>query len=411
MEWVQAFKPRTWDSVIGQDHLKSVIQQALLRDKFPKFSLFTGPSGVGKSTIAELCALSLVCSENKAEPCLQCSNCRDFMSGGNRAIRKYNMASMLGKSSVIEVINDIFVFESITGLTVYILEEVHALREVDQAPFLEELTKIPDDVYVIMCTTNMYKVLPEIRNRAIIFNCTTPTYKQCSDFIKSICKRVGMPTPPTEVLKTLVSVCENTPRRLVNTLELFSTEEITNEKLVDFFGLTDNNYCIDLLEKLESKVSFFDFCEYLANLEDTDTTPSKLLRTFDSFMVDLLLSRSDNKKLKLLGASDRVERIVYELGEAGILKIMNALSEKSYGVDKSDNKSKFFLLSLKLSMSGSTSMISNQSNSQAIKINANEKARETTASRALDNAPEVLKPMTDKRIAGISTMFFTEEDD
>lgn len=413
MDWNILFRPRTWDAVLGQNHLKPIIQQALLADRFPKFSLFTGPSGMGKSSLAELVAMSLSCSNSLSEPCGRCDNCRAFLNGNSRVVKKFNMAKMLGKKDIISVLDEIFEFESIDGQTIYILEEVHVLKDNEQSPFLEELTRIPDDVYIIMCTTQPYKVLSEIRNRAITFNCEVPTTGQCQEFIKKVCRSAGIGIPPDTTIRTLTEVCENTPRKIIATLQLFSSgDQLTAQMLSEFFGLAEERVYIDLLEKLHSSVSFFQFAEFIESFADNDISAVKVVKGFDNFMVDVLLERSSRRKFALLQEGERLDNICKTLGEVGILKIMNFISKKDYTSARNESSAKYFLLQLKLDLLNNVTGNTNLSIAAATKIEANESARQKEAEqRTSSTAKDVQRLTGSKLIQASASMFFLEGDD
>ena len=411
MDWNLMFRPRTWDAVVGQNHLKPVIQQALLSGTFPKFSLFTGPSGTGKSSIAELCAMALSCSNSLTDPCGVCDNCKAFKEGRSRIIKKFNMAKMLGKKDIISVLDEIFEFESIEGMTIYILEEVHVLKDTEQSPFLEELTRIPDDVYIMMCTTQPYKVLSEIRNRAITFNCEVPTNTQCREFVKKTCRIAGVPTPPDSTLRTLVEVCENTPRKIISTVQLFSSgEQLTAQKLAEFFGLADEKVYVDLLENLQSTVSFYEYASFIESFSDNDISAVKIVKGFDNFMVDVLLERSSKRKFTLMQEGERLSGICSRLGEAGILKIMNFIAKRDYSSVRNESAAKFFLFSLKLDLMGESSLSSNLSNATALKIEANETARRKENDKVTSSTSKELSAMSESKLMQTGSMFFLEED-
>jgi DNA polymerase-3 subunit gamma/tau len=405
------FRPRVWDDVVGQNHLKGVIQQSLFSGNFPKFSLFTGPSGTGKSSLAELCAMALTCSNNLTEPCGVCENCLKFIDGHSLSIKKYNMAKMLSKRDIVDVLDDIFQFESITGLTVYILEEVHALRDCDQSPFLEELTRIPDDVYIIMCTTQPYKVLSEIRNRAITFNCELPSNVQCRNFIKKICKSAGVTGIDDNTVQTLVEVCENTPRKIIATLQLFATGGLLNShNLSEFFGLADKSIYIELLDRLQSKYSFYEYVTYLEDVTDnTDMSAVKIVKGLDSFMTDVLLERSRKNKFKLLENGEKLNDICNSLGEAGILRLMNALVKRDFHSIKNEASAKFFLISLKLELQGTKS--SNASSAVITKIEANEKAHQFNNLKAVQYNSKELSKVDSSRLNQTATVFFDDDNE
>lgn len=411
MDWNLMFRPHSWSDVVGQNHIKPIIQQSLFSSNFPKFSLFTGPSGTGKSSIAELCAMTLTCSNGQGEPCGECDNCKRFLEGKSLAVKKFNMAKMLGKADVVSVLNDIFQFESIVGRTVYILEEIHALRDIDQAPFLEELTKIPDDVYIIACTTAPYKVLNEIRNRAIIFNCEIPTNAQCRTFIKRICKSAGIVTPPDDTLRTLVDMCENTPRKIVATLQLFATSgELTSEALYDFFGVADKKIYIDWLERLQNTYTFFEYSEWLENLLDSKYSAVKMVKGLDNFMTDVLLERSRKNKFKLFEDGKRLEEICERLGESGILRLSELLIKRDYHSVKSESSAIYFLISIKLEMNPAVNG-GNASNATMTKLDSNELARKKVNEQASSSNADGLKKINSADLKSTGTLFFIDDDE
>lgn len=412
MDWNIMFRPRTWNDVLGQNHLKPVIQQAMLSGSFPKFSLFTGPSGTGKSSIAELCAMTLSCSNSLVEPCGHCDNCKAFLKGNSRIIKKFNMAKMLGKRDIVSVLDEIFEFESIEGMTVYILEEVHVLKDSEQSPFLEELTRIPDDVYIMMCTTQPYKVLSEIRNRAITFNCEVPTNGQCRDFIKKVCKTAGVGTPPDPTIRTLVEVCENTPRKIISTLQLFSSgEQLTAQKLSEFFGLADEKVYIDLLDNLHSSKSFYDYANFIESFADNDISAVKIVKGFDNFMVDVLLERSSQREFKLMQEGERLSEVCTRLGETGILRIMNFIAKRDYSSVRNESAAKFFLFQLKLELTNNITGNTNLSNAAATKLETNEVARKKENERASSGTSKDVARMSESKLMQSGSMFFLEDDD
>lgn len=406
-DWSEIFRPRKMDDILGQNHLKPVIYQTLLNEQFPKLSLIAGPTGTGKSSIAEFIAMAKACKNSITEPCCQCDNCKGFLNGSSRIIKKYNMAKMLQKSDAVEVIHQIFDYESIDGLSIFILEEIHELPASSQAPFLEELTKIPDDVYIIMCTTKPYKIIDEMRSRATIFTCEIPSVAQCKEYVKKVCKVAHINVPDDATIKTLVDICENNPRKIIQTLQLFSSgEPLTSELLTSFFGLAPTIIYIDLLEKLLPTCTFSDYCDFVVGLTDSDITAVKVVKGFKDFMVDVLLSRS-NKKFNLIGEGERIRKVCDTLGEVGILKIMNFIAERDFKYHSNESNAKFYLLNLKMTMSASHA--SNSSNATVLQIEAENKARKLIERDNTSTASKALSPIKGNAMKQQGTMFFTED--
>lgn len=362
-DWTLEFRPSNWDDVIGNTHIKNLITSAITNNNFPRFSIFSGPSGTGKSCIAELIARTLSCEKHGVEPCGECPSCKSAELGTNPAIKKYNMAKMLGKKDIITVLDDIFQYESIMPNTIYILEEVHGLSEKDQMPFLEELTKIPNDVYIIMCTTQEWKLIPEIKNRAISFLVNNPTTKECIEYIDKICTIKRLPILLPQIKSTFCSLCGNTPRKLVNILQLFSSKpNLTQKDLVEFFGIAADDEYIKLLELLDPKVSVFDFADYLENSVSSNL---KLVKGLDNFIIKIILESGGSKQFKSFNDPDRIRTLVHTLGNSMILNIATAIEEMPSKAYTTELNAKLSLVKIKMKLSNRYSSITKDNSNLA----------------------------------------------
>ena len=323
----------------------------------------------------------------------------------------YEVAKMLGKKDIVAVLDEIFEYTAIEGLAIYILEEVHVLKDFEQSPFLEELTRIPDDVYIMMCTTQPYKILPEIRNRAITFNCEVPTMGQCREFIKKICRTAGITIPPDSTIKTLVEVSENTPRKIVSTLQLFSSgDQLTRENLSEFFGLADESIYVDLLEYLHSSKTFYEYAEFVEELSERDISAVKVVKGLDNFMVDVLLARSSRQKFNLIQEGERLSEACSRLGETGILRIMNFIAKRDYSSVRNESAAKYFLLQLKLEFSNSVAGNTNLSTAAAVKLEVNEAVRRAQHEAATETKSKGIAPLDAERLRQSGTKLFFEDD-
>lgn len=387
-DWNQILRPRTWEDVLGQNHIKGIIQQAIEGGNFPKFTIFAGPSGMGKSCLAELSAMTICCESHSVNPCMTCKSCRAFLENQSYAIRKFNMARLLGKKDILGVLSDIFDYESMAPQSVYILEEVHALKDQEQMPFLEELTKIPDNVHVIMCTTQPYKLLNEIRNRAIIFTLEPPGTTECVEYLQGICHKMNILPPTNNTLKLFVDLCDNTPRKIVSTLQLFAnTTLITQDDLVKFFGLAEDEVYINLLEMLLPEHSMTEYAEYLSNLDDDGTSSIKIVKGLERFLTTVLLERSGRKQFKSFKDKDRLLSISRRLGESNLLKIIDAVANMERKVYATESSAKFFLVRLKLlTLNRDQSIIAdNAKESMETTLFADEKSRKKETSDTKSN--------------------------
>lgn len=312
----RVLRPTTWEDVVGQSDIKEICQKALAENKFPKFSIFYGPTGVGKSCIAELVARQIVDERG------------DLAT--SKSIMKYNMAALLGKSDIISIIDNIFKFKAITDTAVYILEEVQVLRQKEeQSPFLEELTKIPDNVYVIMCTTKISALSLELRNRAILFQLGLPSYEECSDFVDSVLYRLGLSSMPAKAKEVLIKSSDYTPRSILKHIELLaSSDMVSEEDVYKFFHVISNMGHIELLGALaDDKVGLYEFSRVVKNILDKGHAQS-LFYSFRDFLIQVLLERATKEEELALTKEERaaLDQLTDVLSEVVFVKLFEALS-------------------------------------------------------------------------------------
>lgn len=348
----RVLRPSTWDDVIGQDNIKDIIIPAIPDGRFPKFSIFSGPVGVGKSCMAELAAKALICTAEEDRPCGKCPSCLD----SDRAIIKYNMAKQLGKKDIVQVLNDIFEYKSFTQKTVFILEEVQVLRKKEeQTPFLEELTKIPEDVHIMMCTTELGSLIKGLRSRAVDFKLTTPTPDECVVFIQRILDKLQVQPMSEQAMRSLAAMSEYTPRSIVKHIELLLQDgRITEESINKFFHTVSNRDYIQLIGKLLNPTDNIQtFMRFLKTFEG-DIQYSQLLYGLKDIAMVALIETSLGSKDPSISLHDRKElaNAMSYAKEEDFMLLVDRLSKIPYEVYNSEQNVMWELVKLKFTLLG-----------------------------------------------------------
>ncbi len=76
------WRPRSFDELVGQEHVRQALVNALDSGRIHHAFLFTGTRGVGKTTIARILAKSLNCERGvSSSPCGECGTCREVDEG------------------------------------------------------------------------------------------------------------------------------------------------------------------------------------------------------------------------------------------------------------------------------------------------------------------------------------------
>lgn len=327
-----SFTPKSWKEIFGQEHIKPYILSAIKAGNFPKFSIFAGKPGVGKSATSELVGRTICCTNSDEEPCGICANCIEPLGG---AVKKFNMGKY-SKREINEIISEIFDYKAMRDQQVYILEEMHAIRAEDQIVFLEELTKIPEDVYIIMCTTQLYKLIPELRDRGIIFNFEPLTSRECLAYAHFISSKIGIEVDDNS-LKYLCEVCENIPRQILKLLEFFSnSKEISKQTLMEFLGIVEDQEVEAVLKALVQMRDVIALSDFLQNVNSV-----KIVKRLREYLVTELFKRGqvfslygENKFLKLLEFTcDQLDKSVPQSDSMANLFLIR-LFLVLHGVDK-----------------------------------------------------------------------------
>lgn len=270
----ELFRPRHISDVIGQDTVKNIIRRSLRNNSFPKFTLMYGQSGTGKSTMAEICGLSLTCENpDGGEPCCKCKSCVDNLNqlnAGHNSMNlvKVNMGS-IERSDFKKTVHEIFTLKPMSDSNaVYIFEEIQALTRDDQNILLEYISNIQENVYVISCTTEFGKLRQELRNRAIKFRFKNISTDQAITLLNKVCSAKGVTSPKPEIARFLIRSVSNCPREIVNLVNFLSdAESLTSDSLTEFLGYVSNDIYIEFLRQCNK--STFEFVEWLEGIGDT----------------------------------------------------------------------------------------------------------------------------------------------
>ncbi len=171
MSLYNIYRPRDWDSVIGQEYIITILRNSLDTGRVHHAYLFHGSRGTGKTTSARILAKALNCTNlQNGNPCHECPNCLAFDTDTLLDIIEIDGASNNGVENVRELIERAR-FEPNQGTyKIYIIDEVHMLSTGAFNALLKTLEQPPNHVKFILATTEIDKVPETIRSRTLRFD-------------------------------------------------------------------------------------------------------------------------------------------------------------------------------------------------------------------------------------------------
>ncbi|MFQ6043181.1 MAG: DNA polymerase III subunit gamma/tau, partial [Candidatus Poribacteria bacterium] len=195
------WRPQSFKDVVGQSHVVTTLQNAIASGKIHHAYLFSGPRGVGKTTIARILAKTINCANRyaetefsraeKPEPCNQCTTCKEISEGNSLDVIEMDAASNRGIDEIRELKENVILAPASCQYKVYIIDEAHMLTPEASNALLKTLEEPPKHVIFILATTERNKILPTILSRCQNFDFRYLTYSQLIDRLKEICDVEG----------------------------------------------------------------------------------------------------------------------------------------------------------------------------------------------------------------------------
>lgn len=337
MQLVNSLRPRTLDKFFGNKGITEIIKQNLENGTFPQLTIFSGAQGTGKSSLAELIGLILTC-ENRVgyNPCFQCDSCQSTLKSGFNSVtvKKFNMGELCSKKEVTDIAKEIFNFENIKESAVYVLEEMHVVPPQSQTTFLEYFTKIPDNVYVFICTNQVYSLIPALINRCTKIELQTPSIYECMELMFDVEDTTGIHVQNDSTRKKIIRKSDCNPRAIVNFFELFrGIGKIEESDVNTYFNLHDEHVDYIWMSIMDSELSMQDFAKvlnkYLEEGELISTFQSLQTRSIEYFLENE--SVIDGTSLSKT-AKGKVKNLIQ--GSHGAYReVLNVLKEGGKGLD------------------------------------------------------------------------------
>lgn len=165
------WRPRTFEDMVGQEHVLQALIHALENQRLHHAYLFTGTRGVGKTTIGRLLARCLNCETGiTPRPCGTCSSCVEIQEGRFVDLIEIDAASRTGVDDMRELTDNVQYAPSRGRYKVYLIDEVHMLTNQSFNAFLKTLEEPPEHVKFLLATTDPQKLPVTVLSRCLQFN-------------------------------------------------------------------------------------------------------------------------------------------------------------------------------------------------------------------------------------------------
>lgn len=225
------YRPLTFDSVVGQQHIVSTLEHAITEGRLSHAYLFCGPRGTGKTTMARIFAKALLCRNAEAAraegasgcmPDGTCEECELIAEGNHPDVYELDAASRTGVDNVREEIINSVNFAPVRGkYKIYIIDEVHMLTTAAFNALLKTLEEPPAHVIFVLCTTDPQKILETILSRCQRFDFHRIGNEDIEHRLAYVCEQEGFDYDD-EALAIVARHAKGGMRDALSTLEQLS---------------------------------------------------------------------------------------------------------------------------------------------------------------------------------------------
>lgn len=249
------WRPQQFDDVAGQRHVARTLTNAITAGRIAQAYLFSGPRGVGKTTMARILAKALNCQATAGltpTPCQECEPCREITQGISIDVMEIDGASNRGINEIRELRENIRYAPVKGRRRVYIIDEVHMLTNEAFNALLKTLEEPPPHVLFVFATTEIHKVPATIQSRCQQFVFRRLSRREIAERVTAIAQSEQFTFSSTGI-GMIAQAADGSLRDALSLLDqavAYGGPSISEEELRQLLGVIDRGQMAPLFEAL-----------------------------------------------------------------------------------------------------------------------------------------------------------------
>jgi DNA polymerase III subunit gamma/tau len=247
------YRPRTFDELVGQEHVSRALMHALDQDRLHHAYLFTGTRGVGKTTIARILSRCLNCEQGvSARPCGVCSTCVEIGEGRFVDLIEVDAASRTKVEDTRELLDNVQYAPTRGRYKVYLIDEVHMLSAHSFNALLKTLEEPPPHVKFLLATTDPQKLPVTVLSRCLQFSLKALPAEQIAGHLQALLDKemIRYEAPALLALGKAAQGSMRDALSLTDQAIAFGSEQLSSEAVNAMLGTVDRNHVLTLLVAL-----------------------------------------------------------------------------------------------------------------------------------------------------------------
>jgi DNA polymerase-3 subunit gamma/tau len=255
------YRPKSFDSLVGQEHVVRALTHALEQKRLHHAYLFTGTRGVGKTTLSRILAKSLNCQgadgqgDITAQPCGVCEACAAIDAGRFVDYIEMDAASNRGVDEMAQLLEQAVYAPSNARFKVYMIDEVHMLTSHAFNAMLKTLEEPPAHVKFILATTDPQKIPVTVLSRCLQFNLKQMPPGHIVGHLENILaqEQIEFDVPALRLLAQGAQGSMRDALSLTDQAIAYAAGKVTLDAVQGMLGALDHTYLVRVLDALAAQ--------------------------------------------------------------------------------------------------------------------------------------------------------------
>lgn len=344
----RAYRPQTFDEVVGQDAIVTALKNQIMTGHVGHAYLFSGTRGTGKTSCAKIFARAVNCLDSKeGNPCNMCAHCRAILEETTMDVVEMDAASNRGIDDIRELRETVIYPPAQVRYKVYIIDEAHMITKEGFNALLKMMEEPPAHLIFILATTEPEKIPPTILSRVQRYEFKRIDLEVISKRLDFIAEKQGVTITP-EALATLSRAADGALRDALSLLDqviAMGEPSITEELVERVLGTAGKLSLAELTHDVLHDHMTAAMTKAESLLQEGKEA-AVLLREWIAYFQQLLLIKGAGKEWKpSLSDTERceLEKITADVSMTRLLDSIDHLVDTEVLLQKSDHAETLFL--------------------------------------------------------------------
>ena len=330
------WRPLTFDTVVGQEHVTRTLQNEIRADRIAHAYLFCGSRGTGKTSTARILSRAVNCEHpGEGNPCNECPTCKGILDGSILDVLEIDAASNNGVDNIRSIREEAQYSAATAPYRIYIIDEVHMLSPGAFNALLKLLEEPPEHVIFILATTESQKVPATILSRCQRFDFHRIGVAAIRERLREICEKSGI-SYEEDALSLIAKEADGAMRDALSVMDQclsVGDGKLPYAEIAAFLGATDHRFLTALLKAVKEQsyptaLALID--EFMAAGKD----PRLLMNNLTDTLRSLLVCKSVPYPESILNQSPEYTAELKALAEGfPVESILHSMTRLAEGID------------------------------------------------------------------------------